>query len=131
MLRVASIMSHQSCRMYHVAYLVSHQPCRINHVAGTYDMCIHATHMTGDILRFIRCKTFLTEKSLTLRQCRNTHFSCHATLRKSKSKSKSGDIIKSHDCRPFSVSQNSTTNCTCGNYCQTQQRYLYRHMETE
>ena len=78
MLRVASIMSHQSCRMYHVAYLVSHQPCRINHVAGTYDMCIHATHITGDILRFIRYKTFLTEKSLTLRKCRN-HFNYHAT----------------------------------------------------
>ena len=59
---VAHIMSDVPCRIYHVAYLVSHLSCRINHVAVTYDMCTHATHMTGDILRFIRYQTFLTEK---------------------------------------------------------------------
>ena len=59
---VASVMSDVPCRVSCVASIVSHQPCRINHVAGIYDMFIHATHITGDILRFIRYQTFLTEK---------------------------------------------------------------------
>ena len=60
--QVECCVSHLSCRAYHVGCTMSHLSCRVSRVAVTYDMCTHATHMTGDILRFIRYQTFLTEK---------------------------------------------------------------------
>ena len=66
---IVGVYSTMKCRLHPLSQVeccVSHLSCRINHVAVTYDMCIHATHMTGDILRFIRGKTFLKKKSLTL-----------------------------------------------------------------
>ena len=125
--QVECCMSHPPCRINRVAYIMSRIPCRINHVACTYDMSIHATPLTGDILR---SDTF--DKKVWHSGNVGAHIlTTMRHTRKRKRNCKCGDIIMSHDSRSFSVSQNSTTNRMCGNYCQTQQRYLYSHIETE